>query len=106
MTDSTDEVAERSGSDRIKLIHKYVSGIRKSEKMGAKYMQRWEELKNAQNEGMQTGMQLGLERGLRSLVDMAKDFCNDFESIYSLIIKNEDYKDVTREQVMKYYMQA
>ncbi|MBQ7919332.1 MAG: hypothetical protein IJ324_05270 [Lachnospiraceae bacterium] len=69
-------------------------------------MQRWEELKNAQNEGMQTGMQLGLERGLRSLVDMAKDFCNDFESIYSLIIKNEDYKDVTREQVMKYYMQA
>ena len=110
VTDSTDEVAERSGSDRIKLIHKYVSGIRKSEKMGAKYMQRWEELKNAKDEGMQKGMQkgiqLGLERGLKSLVDMAKDFCNDFESIYSLIIQNEDYKDVTREQVMKYYMQA
>ena len=106
VTDTTDEVVERSKSDKIKLIHKYVSGIRRSEKMGAKYMQRWEELKNAQNEGMQKGMQLGLERGLKSLVDMAKDFCNDFESIYRLIIKNEDYKDVTREQVMKYYMQA
>lgn len=72
VTDTTDEVVERSKSERIKLIHKYVSGIRQSEKMGVKYMQRWEELKYAEDEGMQKGMQLGLERGLKSLVEMAK----------------------------------
>ena len=43
ITESTDEVAARSASSKIKLIHKCVKQVRESEKLVLKYMQLWEE---------------------------------------------------------------
>lgn len=106
VTESSDRVAERSESERIKRIHNRVKGIRASEKMGVKFMQRWEELAYARDEGhaegRAEGRKAGIELGLKSLVRLAKDFCNDFESIYKMVTRNEGYEDVTREHVMKY----
>ena len=43
LTDTSDQRAESSSSERIKIIHKEVQKIKTSEKMGVKYMQKWEE---------------------------------------------------------------
>lgn len=48
---STDEVADRANSVRIKKIHENVKKIKVSERIGVKYMQRWEELVYAREEG-------------------------------------------------------
>ena len=60
ITDSTDMVAELSKSKRLKQIHKSVRKIKLSEKMGVKYMQKWEELAYAREEGAEIGETDGL----------------------------------------------
>ena len=55
ITKTTDETAEATSSVRIKRIHKRVADIRKSEKMGVKYMQKWEELAYARQDGKEEG---------------------------------------------------
>lgn len=59
ITVSTDAVAALSNSKRIKLIHQNVRKIRTSEKMGVKYMQKWEELAYARDEGKAKGFMEG-----------------------------------------------
>ena len=51
INESTDEVAARTRSPKIRLIHDFVSRIRVSEKIGVKYMQWWEEKAYARKEG-------------------------------------------------------
>ena len=53
--------------------------------------------------GTAKGIEQGREEGLNALVVSLKEFIPDFESLYAAVIKNEAYKDVTREVVMKYY---
>ena len=43
LMETTDQRAEKSSSERIRAMHKEVKKIRVSEKMGVKYMQKWEE---------------------------------------------------------------
>lgn len=43
LTDTSDQRAEMSSSERIREMHRAVQKIRASEKMGVKYMQKWEE---------------------------------------------------------------
>ncbi|WP_177174882.1 hypothetical protein [Butyrivibrio fibrisolvens] len=45
----------------------------------------------------------GVEKGLRALVNSLKDYIKDFDALYEAIIKNEDYANVSKEQVRKYY---
>lgn len=52
---TTDEEAEKTDSEKIKRIHKGICRIRKSEKVGIKYMQRWEELAYAREDGVTEG---------------------------------------------------
>lgn len=53
LSNTTDEEAEHTGSRKIKRIHERICQIRKSEKAGVKYMQRWEELAYAKEDGEQ-----------------------------------------------------
>lgn len=55
ITETTDEVASATNSKRIKQIHNRVRQVRLSEKMGVKYMQRWEEVVYAKQDGMTEG---------------------------------------------------
>ena len=52
---STDEVAASSASVKIRRLHQNVRKIRISEKMGVKYMQKWEELVYAREDGKAAG---------------------------------------------------
>ncbi|MDE5891453.1 MAG: Rpn family recombination-promoting nuclease/putative transposase [Acetatifactor sp.] len=63
INDTRDVVAARSESPRLKLIHSKVEKIRHSEKCGVKYMQRWEELAYARQDGYEEGCNIGYERG-------------------------------------------
>jgi len=64
VTDSSTEIANRTKSEKIKLIHRQVRKIKESEKMGVKYMQRWEELAEARDEGHSAGLAEGRSAGL------------------------------------------
>ena len=45
----------------------------------------------------------GMEKGLKALVQSLKEYIPDFDSLYKAVIRNEDYRNATREEVMKYY---
>ena len=74
LENTTDENAEKSGSERIKKIHEKVCRIRKSEKAGIKYMQRWEELEYAKQDGREEGREEGIkENALNTAKRMLED---------------------------------
>lgn len=60
---TTDEVAKRSNSPRIKKIHNRVCSVKKSEKVGVKLMQAWEELYYEKLESREEGLAEGRVKG-------------------------------------------
>ena len=60
---STDYVAKKTTSDKIRQIHNRVSTIRALEKTGVKFMQWWEEKAYAREEGWAEGHEEGLAAG-------------------------------------------
>lgn len=68
VTETTDAVAGVAESSKIKLIHKRVKKIKLSEKMGGKYMQRWEEVAYATQKGIAQGVAKGEQVKLIKLV--------------------------------------
>ena len=73
ITASTDQVAGLSESPRIKLLHENVKKIRASEKMGVKYLQKWEELVYARDEGREEGREEGKAEGEKA--QLIKQVC-------------------------------
>lgn len=67
INDTRDVVAARSESPRLKLIHSKVEKIRRSEKCGVKYMQRWEEIAYARQEGYEEARNEGIQRDIASI---------------------------------------
>lgn len=55
-------------------------------------------------EMIEEGKTEGKEAGLRALVDSLSLLLPDFDAVYQAVIRNEDYKSVTKEQAMKYYI--
>lgn len=68
ITKTTDKAANDTKSSKIKLIHKQVKRIKLSEKMGVKYMQRWEEIVYAKEEGRLYGKAEGENLKLIKLI--------------------------------------
>jgi len=68
ITESTDAVAQASDSRRLKRIHENVRKIKLSEKMVVKYMQKWEELAYAREDGRAEGLMEGEALKLIGLV--------------------------------------
>ncbi|SEA95695.1 hypothetical protein SAMN05216349_1661, partial [Oribacterium sp. KHPX15] len=44
-----------------------------------------------------------LLKGLKALVHSLKVYVSDFDELYTVVTKNEEYEKVSRETVMKYY---
>ena len=61
---TTDAVAQKVHSKRIKLIHNKVNNIKLLEKTGVKYMQHWEELAEAKDEGIAEGRAEGATKNV------------------------------------------
>jgi len=56
--------------------------------------------------GKEIGTEIGKEIGLDALVNTLKDMLPDAEAVHKVVIKNEAYKDVTLEQIEKYYKEV
>ena len=54
-------------------------------------------------EGREEGLEKGREEALSSLVNSLRKFVKDLEEMYNIVVENELYKNVTKEQVEKYY---
>ena len=63
INDTRPEVAEKSASSRVRLIHNTVERIRRSEKWGVKYMQRWEEIAYERQDAYDVGYGEGRDTG-------------------------------------------
>ena len=68
INDTREIVAVRSESARVKLVHNKVEKIRQSEKCGVKYMQRWEEIAYARQDGYEEGRSEGALREIIAAV--------------------------------------
>lgn len=62
-----------------------------------------EQMQLFKKEAWEEGRQESWEKGLKALVDSLKNFLPDFDMLYSAVIKNEEYKNATKEQVKKYF---
>lgn len=51
----------------------------------------------------QRGLEKGIEEGLHALVQSLKKILPDFSAVYDVVIQNEIYANVTKEQVEKYF---
>ena len=54
-------------------------------------------------EGIKEGIKEGKNEGLKALVKSLKAFIKDFNQLYAVVIENEEYADLTEDQVKKYY---
>ena len=59
-----DEIAEKSESEKIRRIHNRVCDVKRSEKIGVKLMQQWEEMYYMRKRAMEEGHEEGLMKGL------------------------------------------
>lgn len=109
ITDSTDECAGKSSSKKIQQIHSQVKKIKKSEKMGVKAMQRWEEIaleredarqegrEEGREEGRQEGRQEGKQEGrTESILELLSESGNVPEEITSAVRKEKDKETLYR----------
>ena len=65
-----------------------------------------EELKNMCTYGAsiaRKNAQIGLDQGLKALVSSLKKYIKDFDALYKEVISNEEYSQMTKEEVKKYY---
>lgn len=97
---TTDVVAAKSESVKIQQIHKVVQKIRKSEKMGVKFMQRWEELEYAKDDGREEGREEGrynlllekikrkLEKG-KTLEMIADELDEEIATVRNIAVDNQ-----------------
>lgn len=96
INDTTDEMAECSYGEKIKLVHNNVKKIRQSEKMGVKYMQLWEEIAYVREEGREEGR----EETLKALIEVCKELGLSRDDTF---IKIKDKCGFKTEDAEKYF---
>jgi flagellar biosynthesis/type III secretory pathway protein FliH len=104
-------------------MQKHIEAIKGSEEIGVKYMQEWEErtieVQKAKEEGHASGLAEGhasglaeghasglaegLLEGLAVLVRVLKREMPDFESLCARIRENQEYAQVSDEEIKRYY---
>ena len=104
---TTDEVAEKVKSEKIKKIHDRVRTVKGSEKVGVKLMQKWEELAYAREEGELEGEKKGelvllvslvcrkIKRGLtpETIADQLERELPEIKRICDVIEDTADYDE-------------
>lgn len=59
------------------------------------------EMQRHAQEEREKGRDEGMKKGLQALVNSLKAFVPDVDQLYQIVIKNEEYEDVTREEVQQ-----
>lgn len=81
INDTREEVAVRNGSIRLQTICDCVERVRRSEKCGVKYMQRWEEIEYARQDGYAEGRMLEVIRAVCRKLVKGKDVAQIAEEL-------------------------
>lgn len=108
ITSSTDEVAGKSTSSRIKLIHKNVCKVKQSEKLGVKFMQAWEEKildrEEGKEIGMQEGKEIGIQEGRQEGIEVfILDNLEEGKTEEQILLKLVRFFALTEEKAKEYY---
>jgi len=97
---------EAQNGELVQMIEQEVKKARTHEGWEAEYMTLYLRDQENQEIGMEQGLKIGLEQGLEQglavLINSLKEFIPEEEALYQAIIKNETYKNITREMVKKY----
>ena len=96
----TEEVAERSESQRIKRMQKHVKSLKSNAEVGVRYMNAWEEIEYAKQEGLAEGREKGLaegrEKGEKSMqLTIAKNMLRKGEEVNCIA----EYTGLTEEEI-------
>lgn len=107
---TTDEAAAQCSSSQIREIHRRVSQIKSSEKIGVKYMQEWEErayeLQEAREQGIEHGIEQGIERGIeRGIQAMVLDNLEDGAAKEMIVQKLQKRFSLDAEKAEAYFEQ-
>ncbi len=113
ITASTDEQAEKTESRKIKVIHENVRRIRTLERKGVRYMQRWEELYYARQDGREEGkMSILVEKVCKKLAknktleEISEDLEEELAKILPICEIAEEFSpDYDWEQVAERYFE-
>lgn len=88
INDSSDWMADRTQSGKIKVIHENVKKIKSSEKMGVKYMQLWEEKAYIREDAFAEGVEKGIEKGLEAFIQDNLEEGKDRKIIIDKLMKH------------------
>lgn len=94
---TTDEMAGSSASQKIRRIHRRVCAVRESEKAGVKYMQRWEEIAYAREDGKIEGK---IEGRAASILELLEE-----KEPVPVVLREEIIAEES-EEVLKRWLQA
>ncbi len=93
-------------NDLVQMIETEVEKARSHEGWEVEYMTLYlrdmENRELGREEGRAEGRELGIGIGLEALVKSLQSFITNTEELYQAVIKNEAYKDTSREEVMRY----
>lgn len=99
ITNTDDEVVERSKSKRLKALHECVKKVKLSEKVGVKLMQTWEEHAMIRTEGRAEGR----AEGIRVLIETCKELKMSLEATRNKIIEKLSLDDKEVDVLIKKY---
>ena len=102
LTDFFDERID--GIEKIKKLKGY--GVKLTKEMESEVSTMCTYATAIENKGIELGIGQEREQGLKALVQTVKTYDNDFESLYNAVVKNENFKDVSREKVKRYFEEA
>ena len=98
ITNTDDEVAERSKSKRLKALHECVKRVKLSEKVGVKLMQTWEEHAMIKEEGHAEGRLDALKQSVENLM---KSLSISLEKACELLGSSQEDYEVLRQTLNK-----
>ena len=102
----TDLFDERiNGADKVRKL-KSVYGLNMTKKVESEVTNLCTYATAIENKGIEKGIEKEKERGLKVLVHSLKVYVSDFDELFTAVIKNEEYENVSRETVMKYYSET
>jgi len=102
LTDFFDERID--GIEKIKKLKGY--GVKLTKEMESEVSTMCTYATAIENKGIELGIGQEREQGLKALVQTVKMYDDDFESLYNAVVKNENFKDVSREKVKRYFEEA
>ncbi len=103
LTDLFDE--QINGADKVWKL-KSVYGLNMTREVESEVTKLCTYATAMENKGIAKGIAKEKERGLKALVHSLKVYVSDFDELFTAVIKNEEYENVSKETVMKYYSET